>query len=89
MTTLHEDANVEEAEQAEVSLGAAGVTGPVVGPEAAGSQPQSFLVTSDKCQATSKVQLKEHHLEQPLQPQQPQPNALLTVSDYKITPELA
>ena len=91
MTTLHEDAHVEEAEQAEQvaevtgSLtGGATVAGCLTdaaskaGPEAAALQP--LPMTADKCQAASKLQPKEHHLEQPQQPH------ALTVSDYKITP---
>ena len=67
MTTLHEDANVEEAEQAEQVA------------EVAASEATAVTATSaaaDKCQAASKLQPKEHHLEQ--QPQH------ATVSDYKI-----
>ena len=90
MTTLHEDAHVEEAEQAEQVAEVTGsLTGGVAGcltdaaskadPEATPSQPTP-LVTADKCQAASKLQPKEHHLEQPQQPH------ALTVSDYKITP---
>ena len=93
MTTLHEDAHVEEAEQAEqvaevtgsLTGGATGCltdAASKAGPEAAPPQPTP-LVTADKCQAASKLQPKEHHLEQPQQPQQPH---ALTVSDYKITP---
>ena len=52
MTTLHEDANVEEAEQEEVG---------------------KVSEAADKCQAASRLQPKEHHLEQHA-----------TVSDYKI-----
>ena len=89
MTTLHEDAHVEEAEQAEQVAEVSGsLTGGVAGcltdtaykidPEAAALQP--LPMTADKCQAASKLQPKEHHLEQPQQPH------ALTVSDYKITP---
>ena len=89
MTTLHEDAHVEEAEQAEqvaevtgsLTGGVAGCltdTASKAGPEA--TPPQPLPMTADKCQAASKLQPKEHHLEQPQQPH------ALTVSDYKITP---
>ena len=91
MTTLHEDAHVEEAEQAEqVAEVTGGATGGVavagcltgaaskVDPEAAAPQP--LPTTADKCQAASTLQPKEHHLEQPLQPH------ALTVSNYKFTP---
>ena len=92
MTTLHEDAHVEEAEQAEqVAEVTGGATGGVAaagcltgaaskaGPEVDPTEPLA-PTTADKCQAASKLQPKEHHLEQPLQPH------ALTVSDYKITP---
>ena len=58
MTTLHEDANVEEAEQAAEEEEVGKVSSEAV---------------ADKCQAASRLQPKEHHLEQHA-----------TVSDYKI-----
>ena len=90
MTTLHEDAHVEEAEQAEQVAEVTGsLTGGVAGcltdaaskagPEVDPTEPIA-PTTANKCQAASKVQPKEHHLEQPQQPH------ALTVSDYKITP---
>ena len=74
MTTLHEDANVEEAEQAEASAQVAEVAASEAAPAATASGVTT--TTADKCQAASKLQPKEHHLEQ--QPQH------ATVSDYKI-----
>ena len=52
MTTLHEDANVEEAEQAAEEEEVGKVSSEAV---------------ADKCQAASRLQPKEHHLEQQLQ----------------------
>ena len=74
MTTLHEDANVEEAEQAEASAQVAEVAASEAAPASTASGVTT--TTADKCQAASKLQPKEHHLEQ--QPQH------ATVSDYKI-----
>ena len=88
MTTLHEDAHVEEAEQAEQvaevtgsltggATGAGCLTGAASKVDPETTAPQPLPTTADKCQAASKLQPKEHHLEQP---------HALTVSDYKITP---